>query len=147
MINSSLLSQIWFMAVHTPPDKKSIDMLNKHVNNYFRKGKRANSVSYAKRITPSHMGGLGQLDIKKQIDNLLSKWIIRSLANDPHPWNIYWKFNTDQLQAHLKTNTHPLVLDINWKGKSSPPHLFHLIMPAYQAWHAINLDARCMPPR
>ena len=142
MINSSLLSQIWFMAVHTPPDKKSIDMLNKHVNNYFRKGKRANSVSYAKRITPSHMGGLGQLDIKKQIDNLLSKWIIRSLANDPHPWNIYWKFNTDQLQAHLKTNTHPLVLDINWKGKSSPPHLFHLIMPAYQAWHAINLDAK-----
>ena len=87
MINSSMLSKIWFVAMHTPPDNQTTDKLNKLVNNYFRKGKRSNSIAYRKRITPTEHGGLGQLDIQAQLDNLLAKWVIKSKSGDTHPWN------------------------------------------------------------
>jgi exonuclease III len=141
MINSSMLSKIWFVAMHTPPDNDTTDKLNKHVNNYFRKGRRSNSIAYQKRITPTEHGGLGQLDIQAQLDNLLAKWVIKSKSGDTHPWNIYWQHNTDELKKWLNTTTDPLVLDINWATKRGAPHLFHMILPAYKAWHAIKLTA------
>ena len=127
MINSSLLSKIWFIAMHTPASSSVIADLNKQVNHYFRRGKRSNSVSYEKRITPTEFGGLGQLDIEAQINNLLAKWAIKSAANDPHPWNLYWKWNIRELQAHLKTTTHPLYYSCDWGRKRSVPPLRRMI--------------------
>ena len=106
MINSSLLSKLWFVAMHSPHTTEIVNSIDKLVNNYFRKGKRFTSMSHRLRVTPTYYGGLGQLDVQTQLNNLLSKWAIRSLSNDPHPWNLYWRWNVVQLQTHLKTHTH-----------------------------------------
>ena len=105
MINTSLLSKLWFVAMHTPHTAEIVNSIDKLVNNYFRKGKRFTSMSHRLRVTPTYYGGLGQLDVQAQLNDLLSKWAIRSLSNDPHPWNLYWKWNVVQLQVHLK-HTH-----------------------------------------
>ena len=90
--------------MHTPHIPQIVRSINKLVNNYFRKGKKFTSVSHKLKTTPPCYGGLGQLDVQTQLNNLLilAKWSIRSLANDPHPWNLYWKWNVVQLQIHLK---------------------------------------------
>ena len=139
LINSCLLSKLWFIAQHVPYTTKNITDIDKLVNNYFRKGKRTNSVSHLKRVTPKEFGGLGQLDVRMQVNNLLAKWAIRSLAGDPHPWNIYWNHNVDQLKRFIHSPTHPMFLDIPWEKKRHHRHLFHMIIPVYKAWHAIRL--------
>ena len=40
MINSSLLSKLWFVAMHTLHTTEIVNSIDKLVNNYFRKGKR-----------------------------------------------------------------------------------------------------------
>ena len=142
MINSSLLSKLWFVAMHTPHTTEIVKSIDKLVNNYFRKGKRFTSMSHSLRVTPTYYGGLGQLDVQTQLNNLLAKWAIRSLSNDPHPWNLYWKWNVVQLQIHLKTHTHPAFYKCNWNLKRSPTHLFHLTIPVYKAWHSIDLKLK-----
>ena len=142
MINSSLLSKLWFVAMHTPHTTEIVKSIDKQVNNYFRKGKKFTSISKKKRITPTYYGGLGQIDVQTQLDNLLAKWAIRSLANDPHPWNLYWRWNIIQLQIHLKTHTHPTLYKCDWNRKRSPGYLFHMIIPVYKAWHRINLQIK-----
>ena len=112
------------------------------MNNYFRKGKRSNSVSLEKRLTPTEFGGLGQLDVKAQINNLLSKWAIRSIGGDTHPWNIFWENNIDQLKRYLGSPTHPMFLEAAWPRKRQAKHLFHMMIPVYKAWHALKLPIR-----
>ena len=85
MINSSVLSKLWFVAMHTPHTTEIVNSVDKLVNNYFRKGKRFASMSHSLRTTPTYYGGLGQLDVQTQLNNLLAKWAIRSLFNAPHP--------------------------------------------------------------
>ena len=104
LINSSLLTELWFIAQHVPGTSKVFADIDRIVNSYFRTGKRSNSVSL-------EFGGLGQLDVKAQIKNLLSKWAIRSIGGDTHPWNIFWEHNIDQLKRYLGFPTHPMFLE------------------------------------
>ena len=63
MINSSLLSKLWFVAMQTPHTTEIVNSIHKLVNSYFRKGKRFTSMSHSLRVTPTYYGGLGQLDV------------------------------------------------------------------------------------
>ena len=46
MLNSSLLSKLWFIAPHVPADKKTRDKIIKLSNKYFRKNKKITAVDY-----------------------------------------------------------------------------------------------------
>jgi len=62
LLNSCLLSKLWFIAHHIPVTKKIMKEINKHVDGYFRRGMKSNSVNRNKRLTPKHLGGLCQLN-------------------------------------------------------------------------------------
>ena len=146
MINSSLISKLWFLAPHTPIDQYTRDKVCKLVNKYFRKNKKVTAMSLFKRTLPTTLGGLGQVDIDVQLDNLVLKWIIKSRAGDPHLWNDFWRYNEKQLQLHFKTNTDLACLRKNWKRAKSPKHIFHLVVPAFKAWHRMEYKMKSKPP-
>ena len=43
---------------------------------------------------------------------------------------------------HLKIFTHMAYYDCDWNRKRSPHHLFHLTIPAFKAWHAMDLKLK-----
>ena len=140
LLNACLLSTIWYLAHHARIPNKQLKKIEQVVDNYFRRGKRANSIRKSKRYLPKKLGGLGLLDIKQQVNNLLGKWVIKHLANDPHPWNIYWNENTRMLQDVLECPTHPALTSKDLKCYMKCTKIFHVVVPAYYAWQQINLD-------
>ena len=141
LINSCLLSKIWHLAYHTPATREIINRINSVVDRYFRKDKRSNSVNKHKRITPKHLGGLGQIDTSTQINNIITKWVIKEMAGDEHPWVIYWRNTIRRLQDELDKPTHPTLWDINWNNKLNSKRIFPMFMKAYAAWANTNLPA------
>ena len=100
-------------------------------------GRKTTSVSLAVRTTPRCKGGLGQIDIRKQVTALHYKWALTHLANPVHPWAAYWEYQIELIQKHFRTRTHPTVLQANWsklrptrKNRLSP-----IVVAAYKAWH------------
>jgi len=141
LVNSCLLSKIWFLASHAPVSRTQLKSLLKEVNNFFKKGKKNNSVAYAKRVLPKEFGGLGQLDPTVQIALIQAKWVIRALSGEDHLWAIYWRHNEDELRAFLKSTSHPTVANLNWAKlrPTSKNKLFPMLIAAYKGWHSLKL--------
>ena len=141
LMNASLLSKLWFIAMLIPANKTVIKKILDQTNRYFRKGKRSNTVKILKRYTPKALGGLGQLDPELQIRNLQAKWVINSLAASPHPWNIYWNHGMEQMVKFCLKDTcvPPEVLDIDWNKVIPHEKVFHLMIPAYKAFADLKL--------
>ena len=126
---------MWFIASHTPMSKDTITKISNITNKYFRKNKKITSVSLAKRTLPNQFGGLGQIEVETQLNNLLLKWVIKAKAGDEHPWTDFWSYNCKMLQKHLKTSTDLECLDVNWNRIKNCEELFHLTIPIFKAWH------------
>ena len=71
LINSCLLSKVWFAAMHIAPTQEMKKQVNIITNRYFRKGKKPTAISLYKRTLPIKNGGLGQIDVNCQLDNQL----------------------------------------------------------------------------
>ena len=109
MINSCLVSKLWFKAHHLPISNKYLRQMNNIVHEYFRKGSKGCSVNLCKRITPRAKGGMGQLDIRSQSNNLLTcmKWVIMYTSGYPALWTHFWEQNVIRIQNHLQSVVDP----------------------------------------
>ena len=115
VLNAVLASKIWYYAAALPPRPKHIKKLMKAINMYFRQGKRSMLVSEKLRTTPRVKGGLGQIDIVKQLRALHINLVVRALARPDHPWVTYWESCTQAIQQHCRTGRTDLtVLDYKW---------------------------------
>ena len=99
LLNSSLLSQLWYKASLTEVSTREEKELLKLINSYFRKGKRNNTVSAATRVLPHSCGGLGQINAQVQLKLLRIKWIIRSNSGEDSLWIHYWDENVRNLKT------------------------------------------------
>jgi hypothetical protein len=142
LLNTCMLSKVWYLAHHSRANKEVIKAIDTHTDNYFRKGRRSNSVSKNKRLTPKKHGGLGQLNPVTQIRNLLAKWVIKYTSGDTHPWTIYWKQNVIRMQDKIGVMVDPA----QWRPKGSwnkfldDPKIFDITAAAYEAWDKIDLE-------
>ena len=51
-------------------------------------------VSYAQRVLPKPLGGLGQLDSDTHLEMMQARWVINMyMAGDSGLWTVYWKEN------------------------------------------------------
>jgi hypothetical protein len=140
LLNSCLLAQVWFEATQTQLTTKDTKEINKAINLYFRKGKKTTTVSYERRITVKEHGGLGQIDLATQTRLLQAKWAIRYHSGEDHLWTELWSLNLRELKQKLKTDTHLLYLDRNWKQTRTPDSwdIFPLTFESYKAWHMLD---------
>ena len=140
LINSRMLSQIWYKASLVPTTPAQEKALETHVNEFFRKGKRNNTVSAATRVLPLRNGGLGQIHIQTQLHLLRIKWIIRANSGDTPLWSFYWAENIRRIKAHLQTETDLEVLSCNWKNirATEKNGIFPFTLSAYKSWHVLN---------
>jgi exonuclease III len=138
LINSRMLSQIWFKGSVLPITKKQQKQLDAPVNHFFRKGKRNNSVPHATRILPTKHGGLGQIHIPTQLHLLRIKWIVRYEAGDAPLWALYWAENVRILKSALNTETDLRVYSCNWNRLRATANngIFPFVLEAYKSWHA-----------
>ena len=60
LLNACLLSTIWYLAHHARIPDRQLKKIEQVVDNYFRRGKRANSIRKSKRYVPKKLGGLGK---------------------------------------------------------------------------------------
>ena len=140
LINSRMLSQIWYKASLVPTTPAQEKALETHVNEFFRKGKRNNTVSAATRVLPLRDGGLGQIHVPTQLHLLRIKWIIKADSGDAPLWSFYWAENIRLIKAHLQTETDLRVLSCNWnKVRATEKNgIFPFTLAAYKSWHALN---------
>jgi exonuclease III len=138
LINSRMLSQIWFKGSVLPITIKQQKQLDAPVNHFFRKGKRNNSVPHATRVLPTTHGGLGQINIPTQMHLLRTKWIVRYEAGDNPLWTQYWAENVRKLKAFLGTETDLRVYSCNWNKLRATARngIFLFVLEAYKSWHA-----------
>ena len=137
LINSNMLSQIWFKGAVLPATVKQVKGLDAPVNNFFRKGKRNNSVLHATRVLPSKYGGLGQIHITTQLYPLRIKWMIRYEAGKTPLWAIYWAENVRIIKEVLGTETDLRVYNCNWSRVKATAlnGIFPFVLEAYKSWH------------
>ena len=142
LINSRMLSQIWYKGAVTVPTPKQVKQLDSAVNTYFRKGKRNNTVSAATRILPPRCGGLGQLHLPTQLHLLRIKWVLKFSSGEAPMWALYWAENVRKFQELHNTDTDLKVLAINWKAQRATVKnkLFPFMVEAYKSWHAMEFE-------
>ena len=111
------------------------------INGYFRQGKRSSLVSKELRTTPRAKGGLGQIDIDKQIEALHTSLVVKALANPTQAWAAYWLDCRYRISTHIGAGlTDACVLESEehtWKRLRATKKngLQPLVVAAYKAWH------------
>ena len=140
LINSRMLSQIWYKASLVPTTPSQERALETQVNEFFRKGKRNNTVAAATRVLPPRDGGLGQIHVPTQLHLLRIKWIIKASSGDAPLWSFYWAENIRLIKTHLHTETDLRVLSCNWSKIRATERngIFPFTLAAYKSWHSLN---------
>jgi hypothetical protein len=144
LINSRMLSKIWFKASTVCPSPKEVKQMETQINTYFRKGKKNNTVSAETRVLPPKYGGLGQVHLPTQLHLLRAKWVMKFSAGEQPIWALYWAHNVRMLMIHLRTDTDLRVLSTNWKNlhATDSNKLFPYVVEAYKSWHNLDLKVK-----
>ena len=136
VLNAVLASKLWYYVAMMPIRPKFLKQIMAKINWYFRQGKKTTSVSQELRSTPKVKGGLGQIDIAKQIESLHISMVTKALANPNQPWASYWLDACYALSKHCKAGfTDATVLDTDWKKlrATKKNSLSPLVVAAYKA--------------
>jgi hypothetical protein len=143
LVNSVLLSQIWYYASILPLSNSFFHKIRKLIINFMWGFKNFHSISQGNLFMDSSKGGLGLLDPLTQARSMLSKWAI--LALNPRfsaPW-------AAEFRMHIKrydNKSLPLPLKANVPKSSAQPSVSPMVFNILSTWSRISARAPQLLP-
>ena len=139
-------SRLWHVASVCPLPSDTLKRIERAVQTFFWKGKRAGVVRRSVCATPPELGGLSMFDVEGVVKALHVQWLARLVQPAAAAWkSLVWAALARAAPPHIAANPRDLLTACISTGRLEFSGPFGIWGDAVQTWLALGGSARSGP--